>query len=259
MSRFLKILFYGAVTLGLMAFFYGDKFFGAFNDGCHRHESHKSHGCHSTERHGHHSYDAHDLAGFDRVKVGGNYEVILVQDDEFKVSIDSDSPESIDAYVSASQLVIMPSKKWGRDQDQSARITIALPVLRKLQVEGSADVETRGTLQTDRLCIKFSGASEADLDIEADNLEVHMSGASDMNLSGSADQMEIKASGAGEIQAKDLQAEHVQVSVSGAGSVSVYASESLQASASGAGNVTFRGNPSQISQHVSGAGSIRSK
>jgi hypothetical protein len=47
------------------------------------------------------------------------------------------------------------------------------------------------------------------------------------------------------------------VAISGAGSAEVYASVKLDATVSGAGNVNYKGNASEVNQHVSGAGSVK--
>ena len=44
--------------------------------------------------------------------------------------------------------------------------------------------------------------------------------------------------------------------ISGAGSAEVYASVKLDAEVSGAGTVRYKGNATNVSQHVSGAGSV---
>jgi hypothetical protein len=66
-------------------------------------------------------------------------------------------------------------------------------------------------------------------------------------------------SGAGELDAKELHAYNVNVSISGAARADVYATEHLEASVSGAGNVNYYGDPKDVSEDTSGAGSISKK
>jgi Putative auto-transporter adhesin, head GIN domain len=50
--------------------------------------------------------------------------------------------------------------------------------------------------------------------------------------------------------------ENTKVDISGAGSAQVFASVKLDAEVSGAGSVTYKGNAVNVSQHVSGVGSV---
>ncbi len=54
----------------------------------------------------------------------------------------------------------------------------------------------------------------------------------------------------------DLLSENARVDITGAGSAEVYASVKLDAQVSGAGSVNYKGNPTNVKQEVSGAGSV---
>ncbi|HYJ45509.1 MAG TPA: DUF2807 domain-containing protein, partial [Pyrinomonadaceae bacterium] len=105
-----------------------------------------------------------------------------------------------------------------------------------------------------------SGASNiVATQIKSDDFKIGSSGASELKLSGDAKTLSIDSSGAGDIDAKDLHAEKVTVTSSGAARSDVYASEELNANVSGAGNVNYYGNPKTVKEDKSGAGSITKK
>jgi hypothetical protein len=73
------------------------------------------------------------------------------------------------------------------------------------------------------------------------------------------DRLRAELSGAGNIDARELKAKEVRVSVSGAASADVYAKEYLDASVSGVGSIDYYGNPAKVKTDVSGVGSISRK
>ena len=60
----------------------------------------------------------------------------------------------------------------------------------------------------------------------------------------------------GSKNARDLDAQHVDVSLEGVGSLKVRATESLRAKVEGIGSLTYYGKPSRIIKLVDGIGKI---
>jgi hypothetical protein len=83
-------------------------------------------------------------------------------------------------------------------------------------------------------------------------------GATRVVVDGTVDELMVSLSGAGKLDAGSLQAETVELSITGAGKADVAASKVLKVSISGAGKVTYSGNP-QVEKKISGAGSIRQR
>lgn len=65
----------------------------------------------------------------------------------------------------------------------------------------------------------------------------------------------MKVSGGGDLNAQDLQADHVICNVSGGGDATVYAISQLDAHASGGGDIRYKGNP-KTDTSCSGGGDI---
>ena len=85
------------------------------------------------------------------------------------------------------------------------------------------------------------------------------SGAADVMLEGAVDELLADTSGASDLKARALQARVVQISITGAGSAVVNATDTLRVAITGAGDVTYFGNPKTVEKHITGAGSIRHK
>ena len=106
--------------------------------------------------------------------------------------------------------------------------------------------------------ISVSGAADMTVDgLHGERFELAVSGASTSTLSGAIGTFEVTSSGANTLDARELQAKTVEISVSGAGDANVWASERVDASVSGAGNVIYHGNPPDVEEDVSGAGSVK--
>jgi hypothetical protein len=111
---------------------------------------------------------------------------------------------------------------------------------------------------TDKLSeAEMSGAAVLKVDsIDAPELRLATSGAGKIQASGKVDRLDVDVSGAANIEAAELMAKTVSISISGTGSADVYASDSLDASISGAGRINCLGKPAAVAKSVSGVGKI---
>ena len=122
-------------------------------------------------------------------------------------------------------------------------------------VSGGADTELSG--QADELEVSVSGGADADLKVKCRTAKATVSGGADLGLSGNAEEATFSAMGGAELDAGDFAVKRLKVTANGVGGASVWAIDELQATASGAGSVRYRGNPQQLDNRASSAGSIR--
>jgi hypothetical protein len=78
-----------------------------------------------------------------------------------------------------------------------------------------------------------------------------------LKLSGSAKDVGVDISGAVDLFAYDLLAENYKLGISGAGKAEINVSKNLKLDISGAATVHYKGTPTNISQDISGAGSVK--
>lgn len=95
--------------------------------------------------------------------------------------------------------------------------------------------------------------------LKNDSFELHSTGATSFNAGGQTRSFRVESSGAGKINAGALRAEKANVSISGAASVDVFASEQLDVNVSGVGHVTYSGNPKTVNKNISGLGAVSAK
>lgn len=104
---------------------------------------------------------------------------------------------------------------------------------------------------------RVSGAGEMHIsNLSGDAVEMTVTGAGTISADGHVQNLRTRISGAGDAHLRNLVTHSADVRISGAGDATVFAIESLNARVSGAGDVTCYGNPLQVNQHVSGAGDI---
>lgn len=125
-----------------------------------------------------------------------------------------------------------------------------------LKTEGSAELKVSTDAGT--LYAEASGSSEIKLEIrDNSDLQVKSSGAAEITIEGDGYESEFIAAGASDIKATEFICENVNVQCSGSARAHIFASETLTASASGASTVRFTGNPANVSENTSGAGSVK--
>jgi hypothetical protein len=77
-----------------------------------------------------------------------------------------------------------------------------------------------------------------------------------MTIVGSTRELQANASGSGELDARHLRADTVQVSQTGSGQSTVHAREKVSASISGSGDIEVVGNPAERSVSRTGSGAV---
>ena len=125
-------------------------------------------------------------------------------------------------------------------------------------VSPSQDITYRITLRKlDGL--ELSGSATAQVrGVATDRLEVSISGAGEVTISGRADAQEINISGSGEYLAAGLASKAVDIDISGSGNAELAVSDKLDVEVSGSGSIDYVGHPA-ITQSVSGSGEIRQR
>ena len=87
--------------------------------------------------------------------------------------------------------------------------------------------------------------------LDAEQLQVALSGSGDVELAGRARRLDIHMSGSGDTDATALAASDVAVDISGSGDADLVAHETLDVAISGSGDVRYAGDP-KVHRSVSG-------
>jgi len=166
------------------------------------------------------------------VEVGKAQSVVVSGEGPFVASLKTE--------VVANELTItMPDKSFKSGKGETPRITITVPSLSRVKVEGAGET----------ILNKVSG----------ERLDIGYLGAGHVAANGKVKYLRVNAKGVGEIDAHALVAERVDVNFEGVGHVSVHATDLLNAVAKGMGELDYYGHPKTVNKSIAGIGSFNAK
>jgi len=187
----------------------------------------------------------YDLDGFRNVVIEDNWEIDLLQGDEWQVSLSypERSADRVSVTVEGDRLVLGAGGSrragwgwWGNHDRFSARIV--MPELNSVEVSGAADLDFSG-FEDERLAITITGAG---------NVKGH---------DGSYDELALTVSGAANIDLRDVPVVDANVNLSGASNVRLdMAGGVLSGNLSGMGKVSYSGQVRNQRVSVSGFGRV---
>jgi hypothetical protein len=132
--------------------------------------------------------------------------------------------------------------------------TIESPKMR-IKLSGASDF--KGNIKAGVLMYQLTGASDYKGEVTANSIDIDGSGASSIELIGKVDDLAIEVSGASDAKLYNLTAKGAILRASGASNIGVTVTEILRANSSGASDINYKGNPTVKESNTSGASSIR--
>ena len=132
--------------------------------------------------------------------------------------------------------------------------TIESPKMR-IKLSGASDF--KGNIKAGVLMYQLTGASDYKGEVSANSIDIDGSGASSIELIGKVDDLAIEVSGASTAKLYNLTAKGALLRASGASNIGVTVTEILRASSRGASDINYKGNPPVKEFNTSGASSIR--
>ena len=234
-------------------------------------------------------FDAHAqkraVPAFNAIKVSSAIDLYLTQSnvDEVAVSASEDAiRDQIVTEVVGGTLIIRLGesgswfswKKWGNYQTKAY---VSIKDINALSASGASNVHIVGTIESPKLRLKMSGASDlknANFSVgtllmelsgashfkantQSTNVTIDCSGASSAELNGVAEDLAVECSGASNAKLNNLKVKGAVVTASGASDVAIYASQLMKLSASGASSIHYSGDAKISETHSSGASNIK--
>ena len=200
---------------------------------------------------------------YDAIAVSGWFNVILVDGQEGKLSIEGDENllEYIKTEVKEGKLVIKVKKGYNLQpsswkKDGGIYVTVPVESVNEVTLSGSGDIVGKKTISASEFSTNMSGSGDITLDVESKTVSASMSGSGDINLSGTTEVFDVQISGSGDIEAYDLIADTVDASISGSADIKVTANKMLKARVSGSGDIHYRGDATKLDTKSSGSGDI---
>jgi len=195
---------------------------------------------------------------FDGIDVSGSIEVHVKQDSAVSIKIEAD--ENLQQYIETidegNVLRIRTQSGYNLNPSRKIKVYVSSAAFKSFDASGACDIFSDGKItNSSNADIGMSGACGATLDINAPKISADVSGSCTLSLKGETKDFKIQGSGSTTLKCYDLMADNVDLDISGAGDVEVYANSKLTGSISGAADVHYKGS-AQTDIHTSGASSV---
>lgn len=186
-----------------------------------------------------------DLKDFDAIEINGQADVTFTQSAAYEVTLHTQENilDYVDYHLEGTTLVIqLKDRRTARAEKYD--LVIQAPDLRKIEVNGAADLKMPAGLRTEGdLAVEVNGAGDLDFaGIRCNSLKMTANGAADITASAlDVQSLKVEVNGAGDVNL-DGQAGDASLSVNGAGDID-------------ARNLKVAG---KVSKHASGLAKIKS-
>ena len=182
---------------------------------------------------------SYELPNFDTITVSGNNKVIIKFGDKSQVGITADS--NVISYVRVSvadkNLYVKTAPNITINPSQPINLIITMKALHGINTGGVSEIHVAN--------------------INSKFLTVNLGGVSKCYLSGKVGNLSINSGGVSKIFASKLMADNVAIHAAGVSRFLLHVNNKLNVTMAGDGRVEYSGNPSQVIQHISGAGEIK--
>ena len=201
--------------------------------------------------------ETREAAPYDQIDVSGAFDIFIRPGNYSAVTVNADENllEYIETYVKNGELHV--STKERVSHFEKLELYLTMQEFNGAELSGACELETHGALSGGDVDLDFSGAVEADIEVNCASLNADMSGACELSLKGGASNAKYEISGAGQVNAQDFKTNKCEIEMSGAGEAYVYVTQKLDVEVSGAAEIYYKGNPGEINRKVSGAATIK--
>ena len=224
------------------------------------------------------------VPSFTAISVSSAIDLYLTQSNKNAVAVSASNDEIRDHIVTevvGGTLIIRLGDKgswfsWRKWGNYKTKAYVSIQDINALTASGASNVHLVNTIESPKMRIKLSGASDfkgnikagvlmyqltgaSDYkgEISANSIDIDGSGASSIELIGKVDDLAIEVSGASTAKLYNLTAKGAILRASGASNIGVTVTEILRANSSGASDINYKGNPTVKESNTSGASSIR--
>jgi len=226
------------------------------------------------------------VPSFNAISVSSAIDLYLTQSNKNEVAVSASNEEireHIVTEVVGGTLIIRLGdngtwfswKKWG---NYKTKAYVSIKDINAITASGASDVHIINKIESPKIRIKLSGASDMkgelsagtiiyDISgasncknqVDANSIVIAGEGASEIELSGKADDLSVIISGASNAKLYNLETKGALLKASGASNIQATVTEILKANSSGASNIDYKGNPTIKESNNLGASNIRHK
>lgn len=191
---------------------------------------------------------------FTKVSASEGLDVYVAQGSDFEIRVEADENviDLIATDIKNGKLRVHTTENIG---NATKTVYVTLPVVDALSSSSGADLEVKGTVQTDEIDLSASSGSDLIASIQSSSVEANSSSGAMIQLTGEAAQLSADASSGSNIRAQDFETKNCTASASSGADVRIHVTESLTANASSGGNIAYKGDP-QVAKNKSVSGNV---
>ncbi len=190
------------------------------------------------------------LDDFNKLSIKDNIQVVITQSGN---QIYYAEPSNDAVYVQNEKGTLNIKRKL-----RSGNITLYLEAktINAIELFGASEVSSTGTINSADLTLKLTGSGDITLEVKTVVLQADLAGSGDIKLSGNTQKFTASIVGSGDLNAPQLLADEVKITVSGSGDATVNAIKVLDANVAGSGDIRYIGKPESRNVNIAGSGSI---
>lgn len=199
--------------------------------------------------------DKRETGSFKEIALDLSADVTVMKGEAASITIEAQSNliDKIKTKTRGDKLTI--SDEGCINSKERIKITVRLPELEGLEVNGSGNIIVPDTFMVKDITLEINGSGDIKGKFIAAKIESDIRGSGNLVLAGSANKHTMEILGSGDIKASDLPCNSTEVDVSGSGDVFVYSIQNLDVKINGSGTVHYKGKPS-VNSSVNGSGKV---
>lgn len=192
-----------------------------------------------------------------KIKLKGGLNITLVNGlESAKIEADENLIPYIITETEDDWLVASIKPGYQLKSSNPINLIVSLPTLTEVELSGSGDIIGQGRFSnTNNIQVKLSGSGKIELDVNAPEVFTKISGSGSITLTGETKTIHSGIVGSGDIFTQNLKAENAEASITGSGTIKLFAENLLQAKLTGSGNIYYTGN-AKVEKKITGSGEV---
>ncbi len=198
------------------------------------------------------------IDSFDKVSIGGSFDVNLIDGREGKITIEGEENllPYIETEVRNGKLKVQFKENTNIRTTRKLTVTIPFEDIEAVSLGGSGNVTVKKRIEADDAAFSIGGSGNIIANVDANTVKASIGGSGNIKLKGKTDNFKCSLAGSGSIKAYDLNANSLKASIAGSGSVQTSVSSKIKANVVGSGSVYYKGNPKLIDTNSIGSGDV---
>ena len=187
---------------------------------------------------------------FTGIYVGGAFSVFVAQGDEQQIVVETKAKMQDNISTKVHDGILHITTKASLRNPKKLNIYLTVSKLNYIHISGAATLKSTSVINSDKLEVDASGASNLYLELDVNEIYSEISGATQVEYSGKANFHELEISGAANLDADKFETLVTLAEASGAANAKVKALNELDVSTSGIGNIDFENTPPIFNSNI---------